>query len=113
MSRSLPSYLTSLRLQRGLTQPELADLLGIGPSLLSKVESLDRRPTAKVILAAEIVFGVPARDIFPGAYHAIEHGVVERADSLRGHLNGKSGPAASVKRQMLQELMQRSSSKQV
>lgn len=113
MSRSLPSYLTSLRLQRGLTQPELADLFGIGPSLLSKVESLDRRPTAKVILAAEIVFGVSAREIFPAAYHDIENAVVQRAGSMRGQLKGSSAPAASAKRQVLEELMQRSSSNRI
>ena len=113
MSRSLPTYLTSLRLQRGLTQPELADLLGIGPSLLSKVESLDRRPTARVVLAAEIVFGVPARDIFPGAYHVIENGVVERARNLRGQLKGKFDPASAAKRQLVKELTQRVSTKGV
>ena len=111
MSRSLPSYLTSLRLQRGLTQPELADLLGIGPSLLSKVETLDRRPTARVILAAEIVFGVPARDIFPGAYHVIESAVVQRARNLRGELKGKSDPTSVTKRQLVKELTQRASTK--
>src|SRR5471032_480851 len=103
MSRSLPSYLTSLRLQRGLTQPELADLLGIGPSLLSKVETLDRRPTAKVILAAEIVFGVPAREIFPGAYHVIENGVLQRARNLRGQLKGKPDLASVARRQLVKE----------
>ena len=101
----------SLRLQRGLSQPELADLLGIGPSLLSKVESQDRRPTAKVILAAEIVFGVPARDIFPGAYHVIENGVVQRARNLRGQLKGQSDPASVAKRQLVTDLTKRASNK--
>jgi len=82
MSGHLPSYLHTLRLQWGLSQPELADLLSISPSLLSKVESLDRRPTAHVILGASVVFGLQGREIFPTAFREIEDEVIERARAI-------------------------------
>jgi transcriptional regulator with XRE-family HTH domain len=108
MPRHLPSYLKPLRLQRGLSQPELAALLGIGPSLLSKLESLSRQPTVKVMLAAEIVFGLPARDIFPGAFHNIEAEVVERARTLRKELRRQSNPASRAKKVMLAQMIGKS-----
>jgi transcriptional regulator with XRE-family HTH domain len=108
MSRILPCYLNTLRMRRGLTQPELAELMGIGASLLSKVESLERRPTTKVILAAEIVFGMPAREIFPGAYKNLEQGVVKRARALRSQFLDRSDPAAAEKLRLIDQIMERS-----
>jgi len=107
MSRHLPSYLKPLRVQRGLSQPELAQLLGISASLLSKVESLARRPTARVILPAEIVFGLSAREIFPGAYSDIEKEVGQRARSLRGQLKHRSDPASMEKKGLLKVIAKR------
>lgn len=107
MSRLLPSYLNTLRMQWGLSQPELAELLGIDPTLLSKLEALSRRPTARVVLAAEIVFGLPARDIFPGAYSDMAGGVMHRARALREQLAHQSGPAAAEKRRLLKDMVKR------
>src|SRR5580704_7165229 len=104
MSRQLPSYLKPLRVQRGLSQPELAQLLGISASLLSKVESLTRRPTARVILPAEIVFGLPAREIFPGTYGVIEKEIGQRARALRGMLKHRRDRASVEKKRMLREM---------
>jgi len=94
-------------MRSGLSQPELASLLGISPSLLSKVESLTRRPTARVILAAEIVFGRPARDIFPGPYTKIEQAVLERAKDLKKDLTGPSHPGVQQKRETLNKMVER------
>ena len=107
MSRYLPSYLKPLRVQRGLSQPELARLLGISASLLSLVETLKRRPTARVILPAEVVFGVPARRIFPGAYVDIERDIAHRARSLVTQLRRRPTRGRIEKRRLLKELMKR------
>jgi transcriptional regulator with XRE-family HTH domain len=107
MSRLLLSYLKPLRLQRGLSQLELAQLMGISVSLLSKVESQTRRPTARVILPAEIVFGLPAREIFPGAYNEIEKEVGHRARSLRAQVKHRSDPASGEKRALLKTMVKR------
>src|SRR5580704_2405433 len=107
MSRHLPIYLKPLRVQRGLSQPELAHLLGISASLLSKVESLKRRPTARVILPAEIVFGLAAREIFPGTYTAIERQIAQRARLLRSRLKHRSDLASVEKRRTFKQLGKR------
>lgn len=107
MSRILPSYLSTLRKQRGLSQPDLAQLLDISASLLCKVESLARRPTARVILPAEIVFGIPAREIFPGAYSEIEHAIGQRARQLLNRLEKHSDPASVEKRRLIKEIIAR------
>lgn len=108
MSRILPSYLSTLRKQRGLSQPDLAQLLDISASLLCKVESLSRRPTARVILPAEIVFGIPAREIFPGAYGEIEQAVGHRARMLLNQLNDRSDPVSVEKKRFIKEITARS-----
>lgn len=107
MSRYLPSYLKPLRVQRGLSQPELAKLLGISASLLSLVETLKRRPTARVILPAEIVFGLPARQIFPGAYRDIAKDVVLRARSLKNQLKRRAVRGRTEKQRVLNDVMKR------
>lgn len=107
MSRHLPSYLRTLRLQWGLSQSELANLLGISASLLSKVESLTRRPTARVILPAEIVFGLGPDEIFPGAYRGIEKDVGQRARALRQQLKHRSDWAALEKSRQLKAMLRR------
>jgi len=107
MSRHLPSYLKPLRVQHGLSQLELAHLMGISVSLLSKVESLTRRPTARVILPAELVFGLPAREIFPGAYNDIGKEVGQRARSLRVQLKHRPDPAIVEKIALLKTMTKR------
>ena len=107
MSRHLASYLKPLRVQRGLSQSELAKLLGISASLLSLVESLARRPTARVILPAEIVFGMPAREIFPEAYRDIENEVVLRGRSFEKQLKRHPVRGRAEKQRFVNEVMKR------
>jgi len=107
MSGLLPSYLHTLRLQWGLSQPELADLLSISPSLLSKVESLDRRPTTHVILGATVVFDRPGREIFPAEYRDIEQEVVERAHAILMGLEHRSDLPHQEKVARLKEIIAR------
>jgi len=107
MSRHLPSYLRTLRLQWGLTQVELARLLGISDSLLSLVESGARQPTARVILPAEILFGLAGEEIFPGAYWEIEKVVAKRGRALRVRLQSRSGWGAAEKRRLLKTMISR------
>ncbi len=105
MARLLPCYLHTLRKQWGLSQPELAHLLGISTSALCKVETLARRPSAQFLLGAEIVFGHAACETFPGIYGAAEREIVARARALHDALAHDG--AARQKLRLLAEIIER------
>jgi transcriptional regulator with XRE-family HTH domain len=107
MPHILPSYLHTLRLQWGLTQAELAALLGVSASLVSKVETLARRPTTRVMVPAEILFGRPGDEIFPGAYREMERGVARRGQKLCQALRARNGWAAAEKTRLLRAMVKR------
>ena len=108
MSHLLPSYLRTLRKQWGLSQPELAELLGISSSALCKVETLARKPSAKLLLSAEIIFGLPTQDIFPAAHGAIAQDILKRAQALSNRLETKTDAANLQKLRLLTEIIERS-----
>jgi len=109
MSHRLPSYLHTLRKQWGLSQPELAALLGLTGSALSRFENRSRRPSAELIIGAEVLFGHCAKDVFPGFYRAIERKIVERASAEHKRLEGQSDANTSQKLRFLAEVIERSS----
>jgi transcriptional regulator with XRE-family HTH domain len=59
------SELARVRQARGLSQRQLAALLGISASALSGVENLHHRAWPKLRAAAAEVLGVPERQLFP------------------------------------------------
>jgi transcriptional regulator with XRE-family HTH domain len=66
------------RKQAGISQAELAALIGVRSQ--SVVSDLERgaRPSLRVALACEIFFAIPLRDLIPGLYAQIEHDVLRR-----------------------------------
>jgi transcriptional regulator with XRE-family HTH domain len=109
MPHRLPSYLHTLRKQRGLSQPDLASLLGVTGSALCRFENLSRRPTAELVIAAEVIFGHGPKDVFPGFYRNIERTIVDRARAQHDRLESKTDPAARVKLRLLAEIIERAS----
>jgi transcriptional regulator with XRE-family HTH domain len=107
MHHQLPCYLHSLRKRYGLSQPELAELLGISVSALSRYEGQSRKPTAELIVAAEVIFGLCAKDIFPLFYHEVQQVVVKRAKALYARLEKHTEPAAYEKLRLLDALFER------
>ena len=92
MSHLLPSYLHTLRKQWGLSQPDLASLLGITASALCRFENLSRRPTAELIIGAEVIFGHGAKEVFPALYRDIERDIVNRAKARHKRLDFENRP---------------------
>lgn len=78
MDQPLGSYLKTHRKNAGLTQTELATLIGF-PSVtsVSNHERLRTVPTLMTAIAYEVVFQVPIAEIFPGVTEAVEH-VIDR-----------------------------------
>jgi len=109
MSHRLPSYLHTLRKQWGLSQPELAALLNVTGSALCRFENRSRRPTAELLVGAEVLFGHGAKEVFPGFYRGVEHAIVERASAELIQLKSAADSSASQKRRFLTEIVERSS----
>lgn len=107
MSRLLPSYLHSLRKQWGLSQPDLAALLGMSDSSLCRFETLARPPTITLAIAAEVVFGHPVREIFPAFYSEVEDKIMKRARALHAELEAQPHLADFEKLRLLTEMIER------
>lgn len=58
------AYLKNLREQNSMTQTELADLLDISLSYISKLETNKRLPSKKLISKYSEAFEVPVNEIF-------------------------------------------------
>ena len=68
----------------------MAFLLGYrSGTKISRFECLARHPNLETALACQVVFGVPAHELFPGIYAEVERIVTERARLLSGRLNAK------------------------
>jgi len=63
-SQTWPTRFAELVLDRP-TFAEIARIAGVDPSFVSRVASGGRKPTERLILAAQEVLGLPAEAIFP------------------------------------------------
>ena len=89
MKHKLDNYLLSHRKRTGLSQQEVAFLLACKSG--TKVYNYERfvwRPSLENILAYEVIFGVPPRVLFAGAYEKVEQETKKRAELLARNLNG-------------------------
>lgn len=62
--KRLGSLLRALRLQRGLTQDQAAELMGIHPKSLARIEAGSENLTVSTLLAASVAYKVRLRDLF-------------------------------------------------
>ena len=83
MSRKLKNYLRTYRKRAGLSQVEMAYLLGCrSGAKVSRYERFARQPSLQAVFAYEVVFGVPARELFGGVFQQVEGATLRRAQSL-------------------------------
>ena len=102
----LPNYLKTYRRRAGLSQDEVAFLLGCqSGAKVSRYERLARQPNLETALAYEALLGVPARELFAGVYEKVENEVKTRARELAGSLNTlEADRGATRKRETLSAL---------
>ena len=81
-NHKLPNYLRACRKSCGLSQEEIAFLLGFHSSHISRYERFRRTPGFKMAIAFEVIFKTSARVLFSGDYHAIEKAIRRRAKRL-------------------------------
>lgn len=102
MKGELPlNYVRPLRRRWALTQKEVADLLGFySRSCVSRIEQGERVPDLECAMALELLFGIPAKDIFPAAYAQAEEDLMRNALALYEGANADT-PRDQRKRELL------------
>jgi transcriptional regulator with XRE-family HTH domain len=75
------NHIRSARRRAGLSQEDLAALLGSRVLAVSRYENAWRLPPLQVALACEAVFGVPVAELFPDAFAQTAREVRRRARS--------------------------------
>ena len=87
-SPKLPNYLRMHRKRASLSQDEVAFLLGCQTGAkVSRYERFSRQPNVETVFACEVIFGIPARELFAGVYQKVEETIKQRAQVLAGKLN--------------------------
>ena len=106
MSRKLPNYLKTYRKKCGFTQNEMALLLGCRSGAnVSRYEHYKREPDLRTALACQVMFGIPANEIFPGIFAEVEQVTKERAMLLSRKLEqSPSTPLTLRKKDMLSRM---------
>ena len=88
MSRRLDNYLRTYRKRSGLSQKEMAFLLGCREeSKVSRYERRVRLPNLQTALAYRVLFGIPVDDLFAGILDKVEKVTLRRAQLLALKLN--------------------------
>lgn len=91
MSQKLPNYLRTHRKHAGLSQDEVAFLLGCqmgcqSGTKVSRYERFNRNPSLETAFAYEAVFGVPCRELFAGIFQKVEEKTKKQAQLLSQRL---------------------------
>jgi len=104
----LPNYLRTHRKRWALSQKQLVHLLGFGTcSPVSKYERNLVLPSLKTVLAYEIIFGEPARALFPGEHLAVEEAVMRRALVLYERLEHRTDLAGMRQHELVLAMLAR------
>jgi len=108
MEPALSSYLRTYRLRWGLTQAEVAFLLGVkSGSVVSRIERRGRRPALMIALGCEVLFGSRQHELFPGLYSEVEEQVLRRAYAMYEELQGSASKRRGSKLDFLEDIMAR------
>jgi transcriptional regulator with XRE-family HTH domain len=90
-SSSLNNYLRTYRKRSGLTQGEVAFLLGCKDAgLVSRYERRHRLPTLRMALACASILRVPLEKLFAGIQREVDREASDRLAKLRSDLEAKS-----------------------
>jgi transcriptional regulator with XRE-family HTH domain len=110
MSVKLSNYLRAHRKRAGFSQAEIAFLLGCQSSAkVSRYERFSRKPNLETVFVYELVFQVPARELFAGLFSDIEMATIQRAQKLMQKLNTKNpDPITASRLEVLKAIAARS-----
>jgi transcriptional regulator with XRE-family HTH domain len=107
-TRKPVNYLRSYRLRWGLSQGELANLLGWkGAEVVSRIEKKQRPPTLKLVIACFILFGAPAAELFPDISASIDIDVMARVWEMYEKIQGDPSRKTKMKIELLEGAIRR------
>lgn len=90
-NQRLPNYLRAQRRKSGLSQNEVAFLLGrMNGAQVSRYEKRRRLPSVETALACEVIFGVPIGELFAGVRDSIGKDIEKRRRELSSKLRTKT-----------------------
>jgi transcriptional regulator with XRE-family HTH domain len=99
MAKRLHNYLRTYRKRTGLSQDEVAFLLGCRHGTkVSRYERNTRLPVLKTALAYEVVFGAPVGVLFAGRFSAIKVITCRRAQVLARKLSAATRTPLNARR---------------
>jgi transcriptional regulator with XRE-family HTH domain len=99
MSYKVKSYLRTYRRRSGLTQAEVAFLLGVhSGAKVSRYERLSRRPSFQTALGLQAVFGIPTEALLPVISAEVERKIMARANLLSRRLERHSDSARTKRK---------------
>jgi len=103
-NHKLKNYLRTYRRRTGLSQDELAYLLGSADrSFAARHEAFMRTPSLQTALAYEAIYRTPVKELFAGMYAKAESTTRRRAQTLKRRL-ATSGQCSPAKTQLLNRL---------
>ncbi|SRR6266404_5792024 len=95
MSEPLGNYIRAHRKKAGLSQRELAQLVGYcDQGVISKHEQLLTLPPLVVAIGYCVAFRIPIRTLFAGVHEAVEEMVERRVTELQQELQARAGQSA-------------------
>ena len=93
----LPNYLRAQRRKSGLSQNEVAFLLGrMNGAQVSRYEKRRRLPSVETALACEVIFGVPVGELFAGVRDSIGKDIEKRRRELSAKLQTKASKGSEA-----------------
>jgi len=101
-----PTSVRRFRKSCRLSQYELAELLDVGQSSISRIEA-GTLPEPNVLLSLIVLFPQGLEALFPSHMQAVAEDTVTRAANLHRRLDGKRDRASARKRAWLDELVAR------
>lgn len=104
--RSYRNKLRTLRMSWGLSQRELALLLGVSKGAIWKYENRRLLPVEQLI-TCEIIFGVGAADLLVALRNRVEDSLGPRALALYERMQGRADAGSLKKLKLLHTLMDR------
>ena len=108
MKKKLDCYLRSYRRRWGLTQNELARLLGCKTgAVVSRLERFGRQPSLESAYALEVIFGTSPIELFPGLHAKVKKAVIARIRDLYDELQGDSSKITRLKLDFFEQVFER------
>jgi len=108
MAKRLKTYLRSFRRRWGLSQPELAFLIGIkNAAVISRLEGLNRSPRLEWAVACAALFGTRAVALFPGLFSQVHEDLLRRTRELYEDLQGNPSKITRLKLDFLEKVIAR------